>query len=73
MKSKVLNEIFDGTIKKKRRHGKGVLTVNQREYFVEYNEKGKEIGVRKRTFEGIRIMIGFSYFFNFIFYLFNFF
>ena len=40
----------------KRRVGKGILFEKGKEYFVDYNLKG-EIFSKKRTFEGIRLMI----------------
>lgn len=47
---------FDKEVKGK---GIGVLEEKGIEYFVEYNEKGELlINSKKRTFEGIRLMIG---------------
>ena len=41
-----------------RRKGKGTLFEDGRGYFVEYDNKGNEIvEKRRRTFEGIRLMI----------------
>ena len=38
--------------------GDAILTENGKEYFVEYGTNGKEIiEKRKRTFEGVRLMI----------------
>jgi hypothetical protein len=37
--------------------GKGILVENGKEYYVEYDQSGNEIGSRKRTFEGVRLMI----------------
>lgn len=38
--------------------GKGILTENKKEFFVEYDDEGNEIqDTKKRTFEGIRLMI----------------
>ena len=55
-------EIYKGKLVNFKRKGKGVLTISGKEFFVEYNDKGKEIpDSRKRTFEGIRIMIGFNF------------
>ena len=59
MKCKKLNEHFFGVFdfkNNKRGRGKGFINQEGKEYFVEYNEKGKEYS-RKRTFEGIRLMI----------------
>lgn len=50
-------EKYIGNFVNSKRMGKGILTVNGKEYFVEYDENG-EVGEKKRTFEGIRIMIG---------------
>ena len=54
----VLEESWKGEVDfvAKKRLGKGILTIKGKEYFVEHNSKGDEIS-RKRTFEGIRLMI----------------
>ena len=56
------SEIFEGIFdfEKEIRKGKGILISNNGyEYFVEYDQKGIEIlDKRKRTFEGIRLMVG---------------
>ena len=51
-------EIWKGgfDFKKNKRKGKGIVTENGKEYFVEYDENGKQFS-KKRTFEGIRLMI----------------
>ena len=61
MECKELNEqfvgIFDFT-KKEKISGKEVIHEQGKEYFVEYNSNGKvKETLRKRTFEGIRLMI----------------
>ena len=59
MKCKILSEQFTGIfdfVKGNKKEGKGIINARGKEYFVEYNEKGKEYS-RKRTFEGIRLMI----------------
>ena len=62
MKCEETKEKFEGIFdfKKEIRKGKGVLTEKDGiEYFVEYDQNGNEIKEkRKRTFEGIRLMIG---------------
>ena len=57
-----------------KRIGKGILTENGKEYFVEYTTEGKE-RQKKRTFEGTRLkLIGDRSFNNFIFFfIYNFF
>jgi hypothetical protein len=57
-------EIINLTFDKEKCESQGVLLSNKREYFVTFKKK-KEIS-RKRTFEGIRLMIGFL-FFNILF------
>ena len=55
-----LKEVWKGEFdfKESRRIGKGVLTENGKEYFVEYFIGCFEEEIsRKRTFEGIRLMI----------------
>ena len=50
---------FKGYLKNQKRIGKGILTEMGKEYYVQYKKSGEElINERKRTFEGIRIMIG---------------
>ena len=63
---KNLEETWIGeyNFKEKKRVGNGVLIKNGTEYFVEYDKNEKEIS-RKRTFEGIRLMIGKFFFKNF--------
>ena len=59
MKSKELKEQFVGVFDfntGEKKSGKGIVTENGKEYFVEYDENGKEFS-KKRTFEGIRLMI----------------
>ena len=62
MKYERTKEEFEGIFdfEKEIRIGKGVLTEKDGiEYFVEYDQNGNEIKEkRKRTFEGIRLMIG---------------
>ena len=62
MKCEERKENFEGIFdfEKEIRKGKGVLTEKDGiEYFVEYDQNGNEIKEkRKRTFEGIRLMIG---------------
>ena len=62
MKCDAKNEKYIGYFVNNKRMGKGILTVKGKEFFVEYDEKG-EVGEKKRTFEGIRIMIGRQIFF----------
>eukprot|EP01091_Cochliopodium_minus_P008760 TRINITY_DN2038_c0_g1_i1.p1 TRINITY_DN2038_c0_g1~~TRINITY_DN2038_c0_g1_i1.p1 ORF type:complete len:1330 (-),score=374.41 TRINITY_DN2038_c0_g1_i1:37-3537(-) len=58
MESLDKNIHFKGYLKNQNRFGKGVLTEYGKEYYVQYDENGEElINERKRTFEGIRIMI----------------
>lgn len=53
-----LKESYTGKFSNLKRLGKGILTENEREFFVCYDEKGNEISSqRKRTFESVRIMI----------------
>ena len=62
MKCEEIKEYFEGIFdfEKEIRKGKGILTEKDGiEYFVEYDQNGNEIKEkRKRTFEGIRLMIG---------------
>jgi hypothetical protein len=61
MKCKELKEEFVGIFdfeKEKKGKGKGTINEKGKEYFVEYDENGEELKIlRKRTFEGIRLMI----------------
>jgi hypothetical protein len=61
MKCKELKEEFVGIFdfeKEKKGKGKGTINEKGKEYFVEYDENGEELkNLRKRTFEGIRLMI----------------
>jgi hypothetical protein len=44
--------------------GNGLLTENGKEFFVYYNKNGEEyLSKRKRSYEGIRIMISTSLFY----------
>ena len=62
MKCEKIKEEYTGIFdfEKGERKGKGILTESDGiEYFIEYDENGKEIvDSKKRTFEGIRLMIG---------------
>ena len=60
MKCKNKDEIWKGVydFKNEIRKGYGILTENRKEFAVEYDNNGKENKEkRKRTFEGVRLMI----------------
>ena len=50
-------ETYKGLFSNGLRSGRGILIEDHTEFFVDYNEKGI-LNEKKRTFEGIRIMIG---------------
>jgi Zn/Cd-binding protein ZinT len=52
-------EIFKGKMKDWIRVGEGILVKNGKEYFIKYDDQGNQIGEKKRTFKGVRLMIGF--------------
>ena len=58
MKCLKLNETWKGkySFVEKKRVGKGILVENGKEFLVGYDSFGNEI-IRKRSFEGIRLMI----------------
>lgn len=58
MKCEELKECWVGefSFRDNIRKGKGTLIEKGKEYYAEYDQFGKEI-TRKRTFEGIRLMI----------------
>ena len=57
-------EFFRGRMKDSVRIGKAILVKEGKEYLVHYDQSGNEIGERKRTFKGVRLMIG-----NFLFWV----
>ena len=69
MKCKELQKQYVGTfdfIFCKKRNGEGIINKNGKEYLVKYDFDGKKSS-RKRTFEGIRLMIiGNRYLYNFV-------
>ena len=65
--------IFDFN-KEERRKGLGIINDYGKEYLVEYDENGKEITEkRRRTFEGVRLMIIGNRFLLLLYYFFIFF
>jgi hypothetical protein len=72
MNCKLTNEQYTGVYNflEDKREGKAIVVEHGKEFFVEYDEKGKEIqDLRKRTFEGIRLMIVGNRFLFFNFFL----
>ena len=67
-----IEEKFVGVYKKGVRTNEGILSVKGVQYYVQYNERGKEINQRKRTYFGVRIMIGLFFFIFFLFFIFYF-